>query len=286
MAVSCKKKAQLLQTLYLGRVSETQEQMLEKKTQEFLLPKKTTRVQGHGRRACLGVLTAALLIGNAAAQTTPPPAQSSSRTATQTTTPEAPAPTVKKGRFGAVVPVTYDNKYEFYGGINFMTFQAGQDLPKRMNLGGGELLGTWWATPKLGVGGEWRGEWGTTPVKPNPYFNGRALVNLQMVMGGAQYRGPKNQYAAVNYHAYAGMAHGAFDHTTNSANVPPVYLPQVGLYSNRNAFVSALGGSVDINKSKNWAVRLSPDMMIEHFGTETRIFFAISGGVVYRIGKR
>ena len=51
-------------------------------------------------------------------------------------------------------------------------------------------------------------------------------------------------------------------------------------------FVSALGGSVDINKSKNWAIRLSPDLMLEHFGTETRTFFAISGGVVYRIGKR
>jgi len=26
--------------------------------------------------------------------------------------------------------------------------------------------------------------------------------------------------------------------------------------------------------------------MIESFGTETRYFFALSGGVVYRIGKR
>jgi hypothetical protein len=285
MTVGNKNKAELRQTLYLGRVSETQEQMLEKKTQEFLLPKKTTRVQRHGRRAWLGVLTAAVLIGSAAAQTQTTPPSSSSQTPATAQAPDATAAT-KKGRFGAVVPVTYDNKYEFYGGFNLMTFQAGQDLPKRMNLGGGEVLGTWWATPKLGVGGEWRGEWGTTPVKPNPYFNGLALVNLQMIMGGAQYRGPKNQYAALNYHAYAGMAHGDFVHTTNSAQVPPVYLPQVGLYSNRNAFVSALGGSVDINKSKNWAVRLSPDLMIEHFGTETRFFFAISGGVVYRIGKR
>jgi hypothetical protein len=43
---------------------------------------------------------------------------------------------------------------------------------------------------------------------------------------------------------------------------------------------------VDINRSKNWAIRLSPDLILEHFGTETREFFAISGGVVYRIGKR
>ena len=54
----------------------------------------------------------------------------------------------------------------------------------------------------------------------------------------------------------------------------------------RWAPVVALGGSVDINRSKNWAIRLSPDLILEHFGTGTREFFAISGGVVYRIGKR
>lgn len=213
-------------------------------------------------------------------------AQTANVSQSSSSSDQTPDPFAKKPRFGTRAPVTYDNKYEFYGGINLMTFQAGQDLPKLMNLAGGEALGTWWATPRLGIGAEWRGEWGTTPVKPNPYFNGRALVSMQSVMGGAQWRGPKNQYAAINYHGYAGMAHGSFDHTTNSAGIPAVYLPQVGLYSNRNAFISALGGSVDVNKSKNWAIRLSPDLILEHFGTETRTFFAISGGVVYRIGKR
>ena len=43
--------------------------------------------------------------------------------------------------------MTYDNKYEVYGGLNYMNFQAGQNLPKRMNLGGGEFLGTYWLKP-------------------------------------------------------------------------------------------------------------------------------------------
>jgi len=34
------------------------------------------------------------------------------------------------------------------------------------------------------------------------------------------------------------------------------------------------------------AIRLSPDLILEHFGTETREFFAISGGVVYRFSKK
>ena len=52
-----------------------QELMLEKKTQEFVLPEKTDRVQRHSRRMWLGVLAAAVLAGNAGAQT-PAPAQS------------------------------------------------------------------------------------------------------------------------------------------------------------------------------------------------------------------
>jgi hypothetical protein len=260
-----------------------QEQMLEKKTQGVVLSVTAKRTGWMGRMG-MGVLAVAVAMGTVAAQAQT--ASSSQSTSTSLTPGQTNDPFPKKPRFGTSAPVTYDNKYEFYGGINLMTFQAGQDLPKRMNMAGGEALGTWWMTPRLGLGGEWRGEWGTTPVKPNPYFNGRALASMQMVMGGAQWRGPKNQYAAINYHGYAGMAHGSFDHTIKSANIPDVYLPQVGLYSNRNAFISALGGSLDVNRSKNWAVRLSPDLMIEHFGTETRYFFAISGGVVYRIGKR
>ena len=34
----------------------------------------------------------------------------------------------------------YDNKFELYGGLNFMNGQAGQSLPKRYNMGGGEVM--------------------------------------------------------------------------------------------------------------------------------------------------
>ena len=179
----------------------------------------------------------------------------------------------------AAAPVTYDNRYEVYGGINLQNFQAGQNLPKRMNLGGVEVLGTYWLTSKIGLGGEFRGEAGTTPVFPNPYTT-RPLVVLYTGMAGAQYRGPKNQRAALNFHAYGGVSHGDFTETPLPAG------ENVGLYTNRTKPIFALGASVDINRSKNLAIRLSPDLILEHFGTETREFFAISGGVVYRFGRR
>ena len=183
------------------------------------------------------------------------------------------------GKLASAAPVTYGNRYEIYGGINLQNFQAGQDLPKRMNLGGIEVLGTYWLTHKIGLGAEFRGEAGTTPVFPNPYTV-RPLAVLYEGYGGVQYRGPKNQRAALNYHAYGGMAHGNFTETPLPAG------ENVGLYPNKNAPMFALGGSIDFNRSKNLALRLSPDLILEHFGTETREFFAISGGIVYRIGKK
>ena len=53
---------------------------------------------------------------------------------------------------GPAAPVTYDNKYEVYGGLNFMNFMAGQDLTRRMDFGGGEIEGTYWLT----ASGGWR----------------------------------------------------------------------------------------------------------------------------------
>jgi hypothetical protein len=185
----------------------------------------------------------------------------------------------QNGKIGPSAPATYDNKYEVYGGINYMNFQAGQNLPKRMNLAGAEVSLTDWLTDRLGVTGEYRGEAGTTPVLPSPasFKPSRQLVYMNMGLAGVQYRGPRNHYAAINYHAYIGAADGVFDG-------PSGY--NVGLYTNRTKPIGAFGGSLDYNRSKNLAFRLSPDLIIEHFGTEYRQFFAISGGVIYRFGKR
>ncbi len=192
-------------------------------------------------------------------------------------------------KLGPAAPVTYDNKYEVYGGLNFMNFMAGQELTRRMDFGGGELEGTYWVTPKWGAAAEYRGEAGTTPVLPNAGTYGihRPLAYMNMVLFGAQYRWMQNQHAALDLHAYAGPSYGVFDAGTAGAGPTPGISAAsnarlVGLYSNHTAAIFALGGSVDMNRSKNWAIRLSPDLILDEFGSGTREFFAISGGVVYR----
>ena len=193
-------------------------------------------------------------------------------------------------KLGPAAPVTYDNKYEVYGGLNFMNFMAGQYLTRRMDFGGGELEGTYWLTRKWGLAAEYRGEAGTSPVGPNAGIYGihRPLVYMNMVLFGAQYRWMQNQHAALDLHAYAGPSYGVFDAGTQGAGPTPGVSATsnaniIGLYANHTAAIFALGGSVDMNRSKNWAVRLSPDLILDEFGSGTREFFAISGGVVYRI---
>ncbi len=200
---------------------------------------------------------------------------------------------------------TYDNKFEVYGGLSFMNGQAGQVQPyKRYNMGGGEVMGTYWlGGPRsssrilrnLGVAADYRFEAGTTPVV-SPYYN-RILIMQHVFSGGVQYRGPRNRYAAVDFHALAGGTYGIFDNAVQNypggspvsacaAQQQPRQTGSLGLYCNHVAPFGTAGGSVDFNYSPKLAVRLQPDMIFEHFGTETREFFSISAGVVYRIGKR
>ena len=111
---------------------------------------------------------------------------------------------------------------------------------------------------------------------------------MNMVLFGAQVRLAQNQYAAIDLHAYGGPSFGVFDSGTagappgNQQNTPSQIANIIGLYANHTAPIFALGGSVDMNRSKNWAVRLSPDIILDEFGSNTREFFAISGGVIYR----
>jgi hypothetical protein len=248
-----------------------------------------------GNRAVMRVLAVGLLAAGAAAQAVAQGTVASSSAQTQTTVP------IASSKIGPAAPVTYDNKYEIFGALNFMNFQAGQALPNRMNLGGGEILGTYWLPfdlpflRNLGVGADYRIDAGTTPVFANggttplsskgTGINNRPLVYLNTGMLGGQYRTPwKNQYAAVNLHAYAGVSHGTFNYSLKDL-LPGAY-SQIGLYTNRTKPIAALGGSIDFNLKKNWAIRLSPDLILEHFGTETREFVGVSGGVIYRIGKK
>jgi hypothetical protein len=232
---------------------------------------------------------------------------SSAPAATQSGKPVVAAPgtvAVSAATAAALQPYTgpkYDNRWEIYGGLNLMNGQAGQNLPVRFNMGGAEVMGTYWlgdgkhgVRSKLGIAADGRFGAGTTPVI-SPYYN-RVVVMEGMFMGGVQYRGPKNRYAAIDLHVLGGGAYGIFNYATNHypggspvsycalPNTPNNPSYTLGLYCNHAAPYGAVGGSIDFNESGKLAIRLQPDLTFEHFGTETREFFAISMGALYRFG--
>ena len=273
----------------------------------MLQPIKKTFDFATGMVACATTVGLALVLAGivgtpkAMAQTpstTPPPADGQS-SSSQTKQPVAAPGTVAvtAATAAALAPYTgpkYDNRWEIYGGINLMNGQAGQNTPVRYNMGGIEAMGTYWLTKKFGVVADGRFGAGTTTVI-SPYYN-RVVVMQTIATGGIQYRGPKNRYAAIDFHAMGGGTYGDFNYAINHyPGGSPVAACQadakgtqgsLGLYCNHEAPYGTVGGSVDFNESAKLAIRLQPDLVFEHFGTETREFFAISLGVVYRMGKR
>jgi hypothetical protein len=214
------------------------------------------------------------------------PAQAQSTSGSSSGSSDEP---VAHGTIATAAPVTYDNRFEVFGGLNFMRFKAGPYLATGMNMGGGELMGTYWlrsgwhryiAPNRLGLAADYRIDAGTTQVQVNPVNLNRTLVYQNILMGGVQVRGPKNQFFAANLHVLAGNSWGNFSHGTSPT--PP---ERVGLYTDRSAFISAIGGSLDINQSKQFAIRLSPDLILSRFGTYTDKHFALSGGIVYRFNR-
>src|SRR5665213_1965147 len=147
-----------------------QEKMLGKKMQREKSGLKMAGTWKRGTRALSGMLLTAMFGAGAAAMGQ------------------------AQGKLAAAPPVTYNNRYEVYGGLNFMNFQAGQNLSTRMNMAGGEILGTYWLTKRVGLAADYRVEAGTTPVfpsapiPPNPNYINRPLVYMNMGMLGAQLR--------------------------------------------------------------------------------------------------
>ncbi len=256
----------------------------------------------------LGVAGAVGASSAMAQSSTPQPADSpSSGQSSGQSSSQQPATTAAPGTLAlsktaaaALAPYTgpkYDNRWEVYGGLLFMNGQAGQNTPVRYNMGGGEAMGTYWLTGKLGLAADYRFGAGTTPVV-SPIYN-RVLVMQSITSGGVQYRGPKDRYAAIDFHALVGGTYGIFNYSVNHypGGSPLAACPadqgqgtmtkgNLGLYCNHLAPWAAAGGSIDFNYSGKVAVRLMPDLTFEHFGTETREFFSISLGVVYRMGHR
>jgi hypothetical protein len=215
----------------------------------------------------MGLLCMGLMQGSKAEAQVVPPAQ---------TIPEAPSlqnETLK--------PLDYRNKYDIYGGLASSHFNAGPALIGGANLGGFDIQGTDWLTMRLGVTANIRGYYGTSGVVPNPYNIHGPFIMEHLFMGGASYRGPKNEHAALTFHGLVGGSYGVF----NSAIDQGLTGPNLGLFNNGTTLAVAAGGSLDLNRSPKFSLRISPDYLLTRFGGVSQNEFAVSVGILYRLKK-
>lgn len=186
--------------------------------------------------------------------------------------------------------VRYDYRWEVYGGVAYAHFNAGPQLVQGANLGGFDIQGARFFTPRWALAGNIRGYYGTSGTQPNPYGIRGPFVSQYMFMAGPEYRGPSNQHITTTLHALFGGARGGFESALQDQHgnqVPPL---AVGFFNNQVAFGSALGGSIDLNRSPRLAFRISPDATLTNYSSSgvssgIKAQFAISVGLVYRMGR-
>jgi hypothetical protein len=202
-----------------------------------------------------------------------------------------PAPTAGTGTYIVVDPLAnihYDNKYDVSVGIAYAHMKAGPNLLQGSNLGGVDLSGSYWFRKHWALEGSGRGYLGTSGAAPNPYSINGPFVMEYLFVAGPEWLGPHNKHGALIAHALFGGAYGNFEQNLRGQS-PAV----VGFYNTQIAPAAILGGHIDLNRSAQWVLRITPDAILTRYGinygdkvTQTDINFAISVGVEYRFKKK
>lgn len=182
--------------------------------------------------------------------------------------------------------VKYDSRWELYGGPAYSHFNAGPTLLQGANLGGVDIQAARFFTRRWALAANGRVYLGTSGAAPNPYGIRGPFVSQTMFLAGPELRGPSNQHASMTFHALVGGAYGSFESALYDQNNRKVDPDLVGFFNNQTVFASALGGSIDLNRSPKLAFRISPDATLTNYtGKPFKEQFAISVGIVYRLGK-
>ena len=207
------------------------------------------------------------------------PATAQTASQNQTTNPNLPnTPALQNDALSAV---KYDYRWEVYGGVAYTHFNAGPNLLQGANLGGFDIQGARFFRRHWAAAANVRGYYGTTGVIPNSFGIEGPFVSEHVFLAGPEYRGPSNEHASLTLHALFGGAYGRFNSAIDGRD--PATL---GLFDNQLSFASALGGSLDLNRSPRLAFRISPDAKLTNYGSGgIKEQFAISVGLVYRLGR-
>ena len=181
--------------------------------------------------------------------------------------------------------VRYDYRWELYGGFAYSHFNAGPDLVQGSNLGGYDIQAARFFTPRWAVAANGRGYYGTSGAAPNPYGIKGPFVSEQCISQALSTVAPATSTSPCSStRCRRGIRQFSVRASGPEGNpVPPA---AVGFFNNQMTFASAIGGSIDLNRSPRLVFRISPDATLTDFGSAgIHEQFALSVGLVYRLGQ-
>jgi hypothetical protein len=189
----------------------------------------------------------------------------------------------KQRREAAIVTDTYTHRWEVYTGGEYMRFRPGPDI-HNSGMGGWILGATRYFNPRFGITADTRGLYGNNSLGAvqgggNNTYNAKFSVFPFTI--GPQYRFYGSPKFSVSGALQIGDIYGYFDQ--NTGPFPP---QSVGFYPASNVGAAIASIHLDYNLSPGLAIRLSPHMLLDHFGGDINHNQGLMVGMVYRFGRQ
>jgi hypothetical protein len=219
---------------------------------------------------------------DAAPQAAPQPAQQAPTTSAPLTV-QARIRARREQRRAAAIHDVYTHLYEAYFGGGYLRFHPGPNLQRNNEYAWNVGVSRYYSE-RFGVTVDGRGYYG--PAFLGTTNNGSSFlsdpkVSQYTAMIGPTYRFLLNPHYSVSGRVLGGVAIGNF-----SGDLGSFSPGDVGLYSNSTS--PAINGSVafEYNVSPGLGLRLAPEFLYTHFGSENQNSLGYTAGLVYRWGKQ
>lgn len=191
----------------------------------------------------------------------------------------------KRRREAALVTDTYTHRWEVYTGGGYMRFRPGPYI-HNSGMGGWIVGATRYFTPRLGITVDVRGFYGNNSlgaVQGGGYNTYNSKFSVFPFTIGPQYRLYGSPKISVTAALQVGDIYGYFDQ--NTGPFPPA---SVGFYPASNVGAAIASVNLDYNLSPGMAVRIAPNMLLDHFGGHGNIDHnqGFQVGIVYRFGRQ
>lgn len=181
-----------------------------------------------------------------------------------------------------IIASTYNYKYELFLGGGYLRFRPGPVLQHNQeaawNIGLTDYLGS----SSWGITGEVRGYYGVAFTNTHAINQAyEPSISQYVYLGGPTYRFFRGQHWGWTAQVLGGVGQGKFSINTNG--LPPNL---VGLYKDQWSPYLDIGASVDYNLSPGFAIRLTPNYLMSHYGGQIQNNKGWQIDLVYRIHHR